>query len=260
MDENGILLFSKNFMREKYDDNILIGFFTSIANFSREALGTAVKNVDLGENNKLILIPKSEERLLGAIIVNANDNNELVSNILTNILQDFIDNFSPDYDPDKIFPEEMEKIIENNMEGKILRSQRIRMFLSWLIAAPLSYFLILLSIYATAFIYNVFDLNRFLAPDQLFTRFMPALILLSTVNIVILFLLSNLILGYLSPNWKIALISSLVYLGITITLYFYSIELNFAYVVIGNLPLALIFTLFFLFIGIRFSSKKFLKR
>ncbi len=51
LDENGILLYSKEFTREEqYDDNLLIGFFTSIANFSREALGTAVKNVNLGEN------------------------------------------------------------------------------------------------------------------------------------------------------------------------------------------------------------------
>ena len=260
MDENGILLYSKNFMKEKYDDNILIGFFTSIANFSREALGTAVKTVDLGENNKLILVPKPEERLLGAVIASLNDNNELVSGILANVLQDFIDSFSPNYDPDDIISEDMDKIIESHMKGKILQSPKIRMFLSWLIVAPLSYLLILLSISATAFIYEVLNLNRFLAPDQLFTRFMPALILLSTANIIILFLLPNLILGYLSPNWKIATLSSFIYLAITITLYFYSIEPNFAYIVIGHLPLALIFTLFFLFIGIRLASKKFLKK
>ena len=154
----------------------------------------------------------------------------------------------------------MDKIIESHMKGKILQSPKIRMFLSWLIVAPLSYLLILLSISATAFIYEVLNLNRFLAPDQLFTRFMPALILLSTANIIILFLLPNLILGYLSPNWKIATLSSFTYLTITITLYFYSTEPNFAYIIIGHLPLALIFTLFFLFIGIRLASKKFLKK
>jgi len=64
LDESGILLYSKEFTREEqYDDNLLIGFFTSIANFSREALGTAVKNVNLGENNKLILVPNEDERL-----------------------------------------------------------------------------------------------------------------------------------------------------------------------------------------------------
>ena len=92
MNENGILLYSKEFSREeKYDDNLLIGFFTSISNFSREALGTAVKNVNLGENNKLILVPHDDEGLLGAAIVSSNDNNELVTRIIKEILEEMKD-------------------------------------------------------------------------------------------------------------------------------------------------------------------------
>ncbi|MFX1313019.1 MAG: hypothetical protein ACFFHD_10440 [Promethearchaeota archaeon] len=259
LDENGILLYSKNYMKKKYDQNILIGFFSSISNFSREALGTVVRNVDLGENNKLILVPIPEERILGAAIVSVNDKNMLVRLILTNILQDFIDTFSPDYDPDRIFPDDIEKIIRNNLKGKTMQSPRIRLLLSWLISGPISYFLILLSINVTYFIYGFFRLNRFVNPDDLFIRFMPYLILLSTANIIILFLLPNLVLGFLAPNWKIAVINCLIYLVITFTLFFYSIEPDFAYILIGNLPLTLIFSLFFLFLGLRYSSKKFLK-
>ncbi|MFX1572481.1 MAG: hypothetical protein ACFFB0_07005 [Promethearchaeota archaeon] len=259
LDENGILLYSKNYMEKNYDQNILIGFFSSISNFSREALGTIVRNVDLGENNKLILVPNIEERILGAAIVSANDNNALVRLILTNILQDFIDTFSPDYDPDLIFPEDMDTIINNNLKRKTMLSPRIRLILSWSIAGPLSYFLILLSINVTYFIYDLFRLNRFINPDQLFTRFMPYLILLSTANIIILFLLPNLILGFLASTWRIALLNSFIYFAITITLYFYSVAPNFAYIIVGHLPLTLIFSLFFLFVGMRYSSKKFLK-
>ena len=93
MDENGLLLYSKNFMKHQYDENILIGFFTSIANFSREALGGVVKNLNLGQNNKLILLPNTEERLLCAAIVGDNDNEDLISRILKNVLQDFIDTY-----------------------------------------------------------------------------------------------------------------------------------------------------------------------
>ena len=120
MDENGRLLYSKDFVREqKYDDNLLVGFFTSITNFSREALGTAVKNIDLGENNKLIIIPKQEESLLGAAIVSSNDNNELVAKILKNILREFIDSYAPDYDIEKIIQEEMEKNIQSILKGAL---------------------------------------------------------------------------------------------------------------------------------------------
>lgn len=260
MDENGLLLYSKNFMEEQYEEDILIGFFASIANFSREALGSIVKNIDLGKNNKLILFPNPEQRLLGAAIVSSNDNNDLAMGILKNIVQDFIDSYAPDFNIDQILEEDMEQIINSNMKNQVLRSPIRRLILSWFLVAPLSPLLILLSITVTIFIYNIYDLNRFLTPELLFIRFMPILVLLSTINIIILFLVPNMILGYLSPNWKIAVVNSFVFLAVTITLYFYSSEPNFAYIVIGNLPLSLIFSLFFLFIGIRYSSKKFLKK
>ena len=129
-----------------------------------------------------------------------------------------------------------------------------------MIVGPLIYPLILLSIYATNFIYLILDLNRFLTQQFLFTRFLPALILLSIFNIMILFLLPNFILGYLSPNWKIAFLNSVIHVSVSISLYFFSSEPNFAYIVISNLPLAIIFSLFFLFLGTRYSSKKFLNK
>ncbi len=262
MDNKGILLYSKSFEREqKYDDNLLIGFFTSITNFSREALGTAVKNVDLGENNKLIIVPKQDERLLGAAIVSSNDNNELVANILKSILQEFIDSYSPDYDTEKIIQEEMEKNIQSNLKGKIISTPIIRVVISWLINGSLIYPLILLSIYATLFLFEAFDLTRFIYDmDDLFTKFFPALILLSTGNIIILFLFPNFLFGILSPNRRIAISNSIIHLVVTIVLFAYSSEPAFAYIVIGHLPLTLIFSLFFLFFGIRFSSKRFLKK
>ena len=261
LDENGILLYSKDFTREElYDDNLLIGFFTSIANFSREALGTVVKNVNLGENNKLILVPHEDERLLGAAIVSSRDNNELVIKIIKEILQEFIDSYSPDYDQEKILHEDMEKIIQDVLRTKIIHSPIIRNVLSWLINVPLTFLLIFVSINVTLLIYAAFNLTQYFNWDQLFSRFFLSLILISTANIVILFLFPNLLFGFLSTNRNISVINSLLHLGATVALFFYSSEPAFAYIVIGFLPLTLIFTLFFLFIGIRFSSKRFLKR
>lgn len=261
LDENGILLYSKEFAREEqYDDNLLIGFFTSIANFSREALGTVVKNVNLGENNKLVLVPIEDERLLGAAIVSSNDNNDLVTKIVKEILQEFIDSYSPDFDQEKIIQEDMEKVIQDVLRTKTIHSPFIRLALSWLFVAPFTILLIFVSINATLFVYAAFNLTQYFNLEQLFSRFFPALILLSTGNIVILFLFPNLVFGFLSPNKIIAIMNSLIHLGVTVVLFFYSSEPAFAYITLGNLPLTLIFTLFFLFIGIRSSSKRFLKK
>ena len=249
LDEQGILLYSKEFNRDQqYDDNIIIGFFTSIANFSREALGTAVKNVNLGENNKLILAPIEDEGLLGAAIVSSNDNNELVTKIIRNILQEFIDSYSPDYDQEKIINEEMEKIVQDVIRPKTIHSPIIRILVSWLIIAPFTILLIFASINLTLFIYMVFDLNQYITPDQLFSRFFPALILVSTGNIIILFLFPNLVFGFLSPNRNMAVVNSIIHLVVTISLFTYSSEPAFGYIILGHLPLTLIFSLFLLFI------------
>ncbi len=179
---------------------------------------------------------------------------------MKNILQDFADNHSPEYNLEEMYPEEMDKLVERNLSGRILRSPYLRLLISWIIVAPLSYLLIILSIYATQFLYNVFRLERFLGSFELFfTRFLPALIGLSTLDIVILFLIPNLILGYLSPNTKIGFLSSILQVVITIIFFFNSMEPIFAFIIVGYLPLAVIFSLFFLFLGLRLSSRKFLK-
>ena len=261
LNEHGILLYSKEFVREQqYDDNILIGFFTSITNFSREALGTAVKNVNLGENNKLIITPIEDEGLLGAAIVGSNDNNELVRKIIRDVMQEFIDSYSPEYDQDKIINEEMEKTIQDVLGTKTIHSPILRITFSWMINAPFTILLIFASINLTLFIYMTFDLNQYITPEELFSKFFPALILLSTGNIVILFLFPNLVFGFFSPTRNTAIMNSIIHLVVTIILFAYSSEPAFGYIILGHLPLTLIFSLFFLFIGIRSSSKRFLKK
>jgi hypothetical protein len=154
----------------------------------------------------------------------------------------------------------MEKVIQDVLRTKIIHSPILRLAVSWLINAPFTILLIFLSINATLFIYEAFNLNQYFNFDQLFSLFFPVLILLSTGNIIILFLFPNLVFGFLSINRNIAVMNSLIHLGVTVVLFFYSSEPAFTYIVLGALPLTLIFSLFFLFIGIRASSKRFLKR
>ncbi|GAH12659.1 unnamed protein product, partial [marine sediment metagenome] len=144
-----------------------------------------------GENNKLILVPHEDERLLGAAIVSSRDNNELVIKIIKEILQEFIDSYSPDYDQEKILHEDMEKIIQDVLRTKIIHSPIIRNVLSWLINVPLTFLLIFVSINVTLLIYAAFNLTQYFNWDQLFSRFFLSLILISTANIVILFLFPN---------------------------------------------------------------------
>ena len=247
-------------MKEQYDDDVLVGFFTSISHFSREALGSAVKNIDLGNNNKLILSANHEEGLLGAMITSSDDNDKLATNILRNFMQDIIDEFSPEY---KIVREKADNLLKANVKERIIKNPTIRLILSWVIGAPLGIALIYLSYFAVLYLFAVFQLDRFIGGLELFTRFIPALIVLSFVSISIVYLLPNIWLGYSAPNWRYAVGFSIIYLGFTIGLYFflsYTTEFGFImlYTTLGQLPLAIVFSLFFLFIGIRTASKRFL--
>ncbi|MFX0142373.1 MAG: hypothetical protein ACFFDN_52520 [Candidatus Hodarchaeota archaeon] len=260
MRENGELLYIKNFMKEKYDNNILIGFFTSVANFSREALGSIVKNLDLGENNKLILTPIPDEELLAAAIVSERDHIDLINKILMNIMQDFIDLFSPDYDPEKIYTEQMEEIIALNLRKRVVRAPALRIFFAWLCLLPLSGLLMLLSIYITTIFLPFFNLQEIYDPENLFTLFMPIIYLLSTFIIFFVFAPPNLVSGYLTVNRKAAYVNSIAYIILVILWFSLSIEPLYSYVIISNIPIVIIASIFFAYIGVRLSSKRNLVR
>ena len=255
---NGILLFSKNYIKsEKYDDSVFIGFFASIANFSREAMESIVEYIDLGHDNKLILYPQLEEKLLAAAIVSSIDDNELVSKILSNITQDFIGEFGPDYDPNKINKEETEHIIEENLEGKISNTLLKRLIYSWVLLVPLCILLNFINITSRAFIFQYLYLDQdTYTQEEIYTEVMPSMVWISLLVMLIVFIIPNLISGYLVLNEKYAYLNSIIYLILIISIYFYTIESVFAYVIISYLPFVILMSIAFAYLGFRLAKKR----
>ncbi|MHA1488698.1 MAG: hypothetical protein ACTSRI_03470 [Promethearchaeota archaeon] len=241
MKENGFLLYSKNLIKDQFNHDVILGFFASVANFSREALNSVVNYIDLGEY-KLIILPLIKEKLLVAAIANPEDNNDLINKILRNIMQDFIDEYSPEYNPKLISEQKVDKIVGNNLKGKIIKlSSKKFILIAWLIVAPLSYLLILLSALFTSEIFHLFDLDKIMiSRTDLFTIFIPTMVLLALFNYIILFILPNLIFGFLIVKKKIGTLNSLIHITIVITLYFFTVEPLFAYIIIAYLPMNVI--------------------
>jgi hypothetical protein len=226
-------------MDQPYDDNILIGFFASVANFSREALESVVKFVDLGEDNKLILEPKPEEKIFGAAIVSSKDNNELVSNFLKDLLQDFIDEFSPDYE----------------LEVNTWYNASDWFALTWIILTPLSILFTLLNIFATE--YLVLSPNpNFFTIEQILTRLIPQIVLFSFAELVIVFGIANFISGLLSLNLKVSFINALIYFIIIIITYFLSVQPVLIYIILAFLPFIIIASLGGAYIGHKIAIKR----
>ncbi len=261
---NGTLLFSMSdpghtyaIKEDKFDDNILIGFFASIANFSREALEGVVEYIELGHDNKLILFPHSKEKLLSVAIVNSIDDNDLIFKILRNIMQDFIGEFGPEYNPDKIRKEVMLHIIKENLEGKTSYSLRSRFIISWLVLIPLVIFLNFLNITTRDSIFQYLYLDKEVyTQEEVYTEVMPSMVWISLFVLIIVFILPNFISGYLVLNEKVAYLNSVLYIILITSIYFFTIESLFAYVIIAYLPFVFLMSIGFAYIGFSLAKKR----
>ena len=256
--ENGILLYTKAMVEsEKFDDDLLVGFFASIANFSREALNTVIKNVDLGENNKLILSPIREEHILIAGIVSSADNNELVDDILINIAQDFIDAYSPEYRPNSINKSEVDQFCEQNLAGKKAAPKAKRDLLSWILLIPMAFWMSGLSMYLSTFLVGILGLDQpFFTDNEIYTIFLPGMFLLSSIVIFIVYAIPNLIGGYLMVDGRLGIINSMIYLVLPIIIFFTMLSPVIAIFIIAYTPVVIIVSLMFNYIGYRMALRK----
>lgn len=257
MKENGILLYSKNNTQEQLDDDILVGFFASIANFSRETLNTAVRNVNLGEKSKLILCPISEEKILLAAIVSNDDNEQLLLGILKDIGQDFIDEFGPNYIRENINPARINKIIDDNTADKLIMSKSKRFILSWLVLGPLSTILMFVSVYIGEFLAQSLGLTQptFIFQD-IISWVMPTFFLIATVLNLILFVFPNIINGFILLDRKLMYFNMIVYIILTL-LEFYLADVFFMVVILlAYIPLVFIISTYFTSVGYNLAQKK----
>ncbi|MBD3350800.1 MAG: hypothetical protein GF364_04860, partial [Candidatus Lokiarchaeota archaeon] len=245
MKENGILLYSKNQTNEKFQDDILVGFFASIANFSREALNTAVQNIDLGNENKLVLAPIPDEQLLAAAIVSEIDNEELISSVLRDITRDFIDEYAPNYIRQNINPTYVDEIFDKNTMGRQVGSKFKRFVLSWLVLLPMSVLLMFLSSMVGDLLVNGLGLYQEIVTfDDVLSRILPGFFLIATAINLVLFVLPNFVNGYIVMNRKIMYFNMVIYVILSIV-EFLGAQPIIAIILIAYIPLVLIICTFF---------------
>jgi len=252
--QNGTLIYSKKFVEDKFDDDILIGFFASIVNFSREALNNVIKDIDLGDDNKIALYEHEDERLLTVAMVHSSDDDDLIIKILQNITNDFIILFSPDYD--KLNVKEIENILESNIKKRTSLSTIHRFVLSWIILAPISIVITVLNLMITSYYFQYTYLEeKIYTQEELLKNVLPEAVAISTFLILIIFIVPNLISGYITLDRNLAFLNSILYLIIILTAYFFSAEPLFFYAIYFYLPSALFVSLVFAYFGFRLGVK-----
>jgi hypothetical protein len=244
-------------MNVKFDHNILIGFFTSIANFSREALERMVEFVDLGRDEKLILHEVPDEQLFGACIVETKDNDELVHELLNKILQEFIAEFGPYYNPENIYEDRMDLLVDDILKGKTSYSLVKRFLVSWVILGPLAVILTFAGIAGTEYFLNVFySGERLFTQNEIFTRLMPQMAIFAFLVLIIVFGITNLFSGYITLDLRIGFLNSIIYIIVVIISYVYSVQPVFAFIILAYSPLVFMISFGATYIGYRLAVKK----
>lgn len=255
---NGTLLYSKNYLKEEqYDDNILVGFFASFANFGREALNSIIQHMDLGDGNKLVLVPFIDEKLLATAIVPSIDDNSLTRKILKNILRDFVDLYAPDFKQEEINNEVMDSIISENLAGKVSFSLKNRLLLAWVIVIPLSILLMLLNLAAVDYLFEPQEEQVPLyTQEDLFLEVLPQAAFITLIELIIVLGVPNFLLGYIIINKFGSFVNSSIYTTVILITYYFVLDPFFAYLIIYYSPLGVIISLGGTYFGYLFGLKR----
>ena len=109
--QNGELLFSKNYAGQAFEEEVLMGFFASVSNFSQAALQMFVDEIGLGEYKKIVLVMAPYEKIIIGAIVEKEDAKRTVQRVLNEILLKFIGNYGPQFQRSLIKVNEVERMI-----------------------------------------------------------------------------------------------------------------------------------------------------
>lgn len=250
MKTNGVLLHSYS-PNAQDDTDLITGFSASIANFGREALNTVVETIDFGDNKKLVLHPKYEEKLLLVAIAHKQDNIKLVTTILGEIAEEIIGKYAPKYTLDSLA---VEQIISKSLKGKTVKSKALRQAISWLLIIPISIGLMFLSNFITLFMAELLGLNS--GSVDLFRKFLPSIFLIAFILNMILYVGPSILFGFLSLKKTITIFNSIIYVGISL-LMFWLFNINtIVFILMSNIPLSLLLSIVFSFLGVSLGKKK----
>ena len=250
-----MLIYSKPFTKDKFDDNVLIGFFASVANFSREAMKSEIKDIELGQDNKIVLFENKVEKLLAVAIVSSSDDNDLLIEVLRDICHDFIINWSG-LDYDKINIPEVEDLIDSNIKKRTSLPLLQRIILSWIILVPISIIITILNLMATSYYFEYMFTDRLITQTELITEVIPEIVLIFTIIVLVVYVIPNFLQGYIVLDRNLAYLNSMLYMIIILVAYFNSAEPLFFYIILYGLPWAVFTSIVFAHIGSRLGKRR----
>jgi hypothetical protein len=247
--QNGELLYSKNILNIAIEEEVLMGFFASVSNFSQEALQLYVDEISLGEFKKIILVNSPHDKVIIGAIVDRVDSKTAVRRIINELLLKFISNYGPQFSLEQIKSHEVDGML-NGLFGKYVKVHNMRHRIkTWFVFGFLG-----ILVRAISFLIGIRVLGLFNISQQNIDP--SSFALLGTLNVLLLYGFPVFLDGYMAGTQKRAIRNSIIYL--LLIQFSYQGDAILGPILIGFLPVSIILTFLFSFAGVYYASQKYL--
>lgn len=255
--ENGVLLYSRNLKEGRVDDQVLVGFFSSIANFSKEALQSTITQLDLGSDTQLVMHYRPKEEIVLAALTDARDDVDKVKKILSIIAKDFVEEYGANVDESQInataLTETITRLLRRSSRKRGAAMQFIAFDFLIVFYVPL-YFL--MERMLPLLFQDLFGPGVVFSETFLFNQFLPRIFLASVIFVFVTIPLPTVITGFIAGEKRRAWINFVVFYILALSLLAAILQTLLSVVAILYAPFSMVIGLVFSWIGARIAEKR----
>jgi hypothetical protein len=245
--QNGEMLYSKNIIGQTLEEEILMGFFASVSNFSQVALQMFVDEISLGEYKKIVLVMAPYEKLIIGAIVDREDSKRATQRLLNEMLIRFIGAYGPNFQRSLIKIPDVE-----NMWSGVMKQCTRHFGLKQKVKNGFILGFLGLIVRGISFLIGINLMGLFNITNQNIDP--TSFALLGTLNVLLLYGFPVFLDGYLTGIRKTALRNVIIYL--IIIQISYRFDTTLLPIISGYLPVSIILAIVFSLAGVYYAQQK----
>ncbi len=255
--ENGVVLYSRNLKEGRVDDQVLVGFFSSIANFSKEALQSTIQQLDLGSDTQLVMHYRPKEELIIAALTDARDDVGKVKKILGTIATDFLDEYGANVEESQVNATTLTESITRLLRQSSRRRGATMQFiaLDFLIVLYVPLYFLMEAIMPLLF-QDMFRPGVVFGENFLFNQFLPRIFIASVLFVFATIPLPTFLTGFIAGEKRRAYINFLGFYIVALILLAVILQTVLSVVALLYSPFSIVIGLVFSWMGTRMAEKR----
>ncbi len=255
--ENGVVLYSRNLKEGRVDDQVLVGFFSSIANFSKEALQSTITQLDLGSDTQLVMHYRPKEELVIAALTDARDDVGKVKKILSTIATDFLDEYGANVEESQVnassLTESITRLLRQSSRKRGAAMQFIA--LDFMIALFIPLYFLMEGMLPLLF-QDLFGPGIVFGENFLFNQFLPRIFIASVIFVFVTIPLPTFLTGFIAGEKRRAWQNFIGFFIVALILLAVVLKTVLSVVSILYAPFSVVIGLVFSWIGARMAEKR----